>query len=477
MLLSITNKQKPATDLGYLLHKKPSRCQEIALNFGKAYVFYPEATDFKCTASLMLDIDPIGMVRGKVGRINSGPLDQYVNDRPYVASSFMSVAIAKTFGSALQGKCNVKPELVDLKLPLAAKISVLPCPSGDKFLKQLFEPLGYQVSATPFTLDPKFNEWGNSKYYSVELKTVSTVKDLLTHLYVLIPVLDNNKHYYVGEAEIENLLAKGQGWLSKHPNKEIIAKRYLRNKISLARQALSRLIEEAQLLENGPNATANAGDAVDDLESLLEKPLSLNEQRIKAVISKLSDVGAKTVIDMGCGDGKLLRDLIPHIRREKSIEKIAGMDVSIRPLEIAHRRIGMDRLPNRIQDKINLFQGSLMYKDKRFAGYDAAVVMEVVEHLDPPRLTAFEKVLFKHTNPKTVILTTPNREYNRIWEKLPEGALRHRDHRFEWTRSEFKEWADGIAQQYNYSVAYYSIGPEAQEFGSPTQMGVFKRGD
>ena len=467
MLLSITNKKKPATDLGYLLHKNPSRCQEIGISFGKAYVFYPEATDDRCTASLLLDIDPIGMVRGKAGSISSGPLDQYVNDRPYVASSFLSVAIAKAFGSAMKGKCKNRPDLVDSALPLKVQLSVLPCRGGKAFLKQLFEPLGYQVKAKSYALDSSFKEWGDSVYYTVELKKVSTLKDVLTHLYVLIPVLDNNKHYYVGEAELENLLAKGDGWLPEHPQKEIIARRYLKHRVSLARQALTRL------MDNNHADVEQTMTASDNLEVALETPLSLNEQRIKAVLSKISDSGAKTVLDLGCGEGKLLRDLI----KDKSIEKIAGMDVSIRSLEIAHKRIGLDRLPSRIKDKISLFHGSLMYKDKRFAGFDAAIVMEVVEHLDPPRLAAFEKVLFRHAKPKTVILTTPNREYNAMWENLPEGAMRHSDHRFEWTRDEFREWAGTLAEQYNYSIAYYTIGPESSSIGSPTQMGVFERAD
>jgi 3' terminal RNA ribose 2'-O-methyltransferase Hen1 len=467
MLLSITNEMNPATDLGYLLHKNPARCQEIMLNFGKAYVFYPEATDSRCTVSLLLDIDPVGMVRGKAGSITSGPLDQYVNDRPYVASSFMSVAIAKVFGSAMKGRCKERPELVDTVLPLKAQLSVLPCRGGEEFLNNLFEPLGYQVIATPYILDSAFKEWGDSVYYTVQLIKATTLKELLSHLYVLIPVLDNNKHYYVGEAELENLLAKGDGWLSHHPQKEIIAKRYLKHRISLARQALARLVDNHQTV-NEPGAVA-----ADDLEISLEKPLSLNEQRIKAVLAKISDSNAESVIDLGCGEGKLIRDMI----KDKSIKRISGTDVSIRSLERAHKRIGMDRLPSRIKEKISLFHGSLMYKDKRFNGFDAAVVMEVVEHLDPPRLEAFERVLFQHARPKTIIITTPNREYNAMWDNLPEGAMRHGDHRFEWTREEFGEWAENLSKQYDYTVAFYSIGPESSSLGSPTQMGVFKRAD
>jgi 3' terminal RNA ribose 2'-O-methyltransferase Hen1 len=379
----------------------------------------------------------------------------------------MSVAIAKVFGSAMKGRCKERPELVDAALPLKVRVSVLPCRGGEEFLNNLFDPLGYQVSATPYILDSTFKEWGDSVYYTVQLEKETTLKELLTHLYVLIPVLDNNKHYYVGEAELENLLAKGDGWLSNHPQKEIIAKRYLKHRISLARQALARLVDNHQDV-NEPGAVP-----LDDLEVSLERSLSLNEQRIKAVLAKISESNAESVIDLGCGEGKLIRDMI----KDKSIKRIAGMDVSIRSLERAHKRVGMDRLPSRIKDKISLFHGSLMYKDKRFNGFDAAVVMEVVEHLDPPRLEAFEKVLFQHAKPKTIIITTPNREYNATWDNLPEGAMRHGDHRFEWTREEFGEWAENLSKQYDYTVAFYSIGPESSSLGSPTQMGVFKRAD
>jgi len=382
-----------------------------------------------------------------------------------VSSSFLSVAIAKVFGTAMKGRCRTKPELVQSILPLDVTLAVLPCRGGEQFLHELFEPLGYEVDTIPHVLDESFREWSDSIYYTVRLIKDSTLREVLTHLYVLIPVLDNNKHYYIGEAEVENLLAKGENWLARHPKKEVIARRYLKHKVSLARQALARLMDDNLLVD------AQGSPARDEFEESLETPLSLNEQRIKAVLSKIIEVNAGSVIDMGCGEGKLLRALI----REKSIERMAGMDVSIRSLEIARNRIGLDRLSGRIKEKITLFHGSLMYKDKRFSGFDAAVVMEVVEHLDRPRLAAFERVLFEHARPLTIILTTPNREYNDIWENLSAGALRHSDHRFEWTRAEFCNWAEQVADKFGYSAVFYAIGPEDSSLGSPTQMGVFTR--
>jgi 3' terminal RNA ribose 2'-O-methyltransferase Hen1 len=149
------------------------------------------------------------------------------------------------------------------------------------------------------------------------------------------------------------------------------------------------------------------------------------------------------------------------------------MDVSICTLEVATRRLKLDRLPDNQANRVKLVHGSLMYRDKRLEGFDAASVVEVVEHLDPPRLSAFERVLFEFAKPRTVVLTTPNREYNVMWETLPAGQFRHADHRFEWTRHEFQNWANGIAGRFGYSVRFLPVGPEHPDNGSPTQMGIF----
>ena len=191
----ITTTHKPSTDLGYLLHKNPGRCQTFDLTFGSAHVFYPVATDSECTMAMLLDVDPVEMIRSKRRRKGNTQLEHYINDRPYVASSFLSVAIAQVLGSALKGRCSDRQDLVDKAIPLTVRISVLPSRGGQQILNRLFEPLGYQVSTQGFELDENFPEWGQSPYYTVELKKTTTVAELLSHLYVLVPVLDNHKHY------------------------------------------------------------------------------------------------------------------------------------------------------------------------------------------------------------------------------------------------------------------------------------------
>ena len=463
MLLNITTTHKPASDLGYLLHKHPDKLQSIDLSIGKAHVFYPESSDERTTASLLIDVDPIDMVRG--GRNLSGrgfSLGQYVNDRPYVASSFMSVAIAKAFSTAMNGTCSKKPELVDVKMPFEVDISVLPAPKGGELLiRKMFEPLGYSVKLERHILDDQFSDWGDSKYFTVALSHTITLHELLSHLYVLIPALDNDKHYYVSQNEIEKLLEKGKGWLASHPEKEQITSRYLFNLRSLSRQALEQLNDNEEL-----------EDVQEETEQVKKKE-TLHQKRLSLVLEKLKASGAKSVLDLGCGEGKLLRMLL----KEKQFTNISGMDVSYQELTRCKERLHWDEMAPRQKERLNLFQGALTYKDKRLEGFDAAAIVEVIEHLDENRLKSFERVVFECAKPKTVVLTTPNGEYNVLFENMEAETMRHTDHRFEWTRNEFESWATRVAETNNYKVEFLPIGEEDKKAGAPSQMAIFNYGN
>jgi 3' terminal RNA ribose 2'-O-methyltransferase Hen1 len=464
MLLTISTTHQPATDLGYLLHKNPARVHDFDLSFGKAIVFYPDATEGLCTAALLLDIDPVGLVRG--GGRGDGLLDQYVNDRPYASTSFMSVALARVFGTALSGRSKDRPELAGTAIPLEFRVTGLPCRGGERFLRMLFEPLGYQVETEQYPLDMVFPAWGESRYFTVTLRMTARLADALSHIYVLIPVLDAEKHYWVGDDEIEKLIRHGEGWLAGHPAREQIAKRYLKNRGYLVREALRRLTaEDEPAVEEKEEQQASE-------EAAIEKKISLNEQRLDLVHAVLKERGVTSVVDLGCGEGNLLRSLV----RDKSLVRILGMDVSSRALEIAAEKLRLQDLPKMVKDRIELIQGSLLYRDRRLEGFDAATVVEVIEHLDRPRLAAFERVVFAHARPGIVVVTTPNAEYNVLFEGLPAGRFRHRDHRFEWTRAEFRMWTERIAAENGYAVECRPVGTENATVGAPTQMAIFSRG-
>jgi 3' terminal RNA ribose 2'-O-methyltransferase Hen1 len=464
MLLTLTITHRPATDLGYLLHKHPARVQSFPLSFGQAHVFYPEAKDARCTAALLLDVDPVGLVRDRRGPAGEGrALAQYVNDRPYVASSFLSVAIGAVFGSALAGSSRERPTLAGQAIPLSATLAALPCRGGETLLRRLFEPLGYSVAAERHPLDETVPEWGDSRYFSVTLAGELRLAELLRHLTVLVPVLDDEKHYWVGQDEVEKLLRRGEGWLATHPERQLIADRYLRHQRRLTRAALARLTEEESA---DPDAEAEVGERE---EAAVEERISLNQHRLGAVLGALKASGATRVLDLGCGEGRLLTALLG----ERQFTELVGVDASVRALQVAGERLRLDRLPERQRARLRLLHGSLTYRDDRLRGFDAAAVVEVVEHLDPSRLAAFERVLFEFTRPSTVVLTTPNAEYNVRWESLPAGRFRHRDHRFEWTRAEFRAWAERVAGRFGYAVRFLPVGPEDPEVGPPTQMAVF----
>jgi len=469
MLLTITSSASPATDLGFLLHKNPDRVHEKELPFGIARVCYPEATSERCTAALIVDIDPVQLVRGRRDgpQGNAFSLSQYVNDRPYAVSSFMSVAINKLFGTAMTGRSKDRPELAEQAMPLTVRIPVLPCRGGEPVLRAMFDPLGYEVQSSGIALDDSFPEWGQSRYLDVTLSVVARVKDVLEHLFVLLPVLDDDKHYWVGDGEVEKLLRRGGDWLGAHPERELITRRYLRHDPRLTRAALARLIEADGSLEDPDEAQQTN----DEAEAAIEQPVRLNDQRMEAVVAALRESGAQRIADLGCGQGTLVRALL----KEPWVDRVVGVDVSWRSLETATRRLRLADRPPRQRARVDLWQGALTYRDRRLRDFDALAVVEVIEHIDPPRLAAFEDALFGDARPRTAVVTTPNVEYNVLFETMPTDRLRHKDHRFEWTRAEFEAWCAGVADRHDYSVTITGIGANDDNLGSPTQMAVFTR--
>jgi 3' terminal RNA ribose 2'-O-methyltransferase Hen1 len=463
MLLTIRTTHRPATDLGFLLHKHPDRVHTREFPFGHATVFYPEASDAACTAAVLLDADPVALVRGREGR--GGFEDQYVNDRPYVASSLLSVVLTRWFNTALAGRCERQPALPELELPLEVRLAAVPSRGGEPFVRQLFEPLGYEVEAIGHPLDETLPVLGPSRLFTVTLRATRRLSELLTHLYVLVPVLDDRKHYWVGDDEVEKLVRRGEGWLERHPARDAIVARYLVHRRGLVRDALARLTAEEQPDED---ALAEQKDAQ---EAAIERTISLHNRRLDAVFEVLKASGASRVLDLGCGEGKLLGRLLA----DRQFTEIVGVDVSSRGLDQAESRLKLDRLAPAQRERVRLLHGSLMYRDARLAGFDAAAVVEVVEHLDPPRLRAFERVLFEAARPATVVLTTPNAEYNVKWSSLPAGRFRHQDHRFEWTRQEFQDWASGVGARFGYAPRVLPIGDDDPQVGPPSQMVAFTR--
>ncbi|MBL1100522.1 3' terminal RNA ribose 2'-O-methyltransferase Hen1 [Streptomyces coffeae] len=508
MFLTITTTgtdESPATDLGFLLHKHPDKAQRFSTSHGTAHVLYPEATAQRCTAALMLEVDPVALVRRGRGKGRGGAPDsalaQYVNDRPYAASSLLAVALSSVFSSALRGQCKARPELPERPLPLRIEVPALPARGGAELVQRLFTPLGWAVTAEPVALDEEFPEWGDSRYVRLVLEGEQRLADALRHLYVLLPVLDDAKHYWVAPDEVDKLLRSGEGWLEGHPEQRLITSRYLTRRWSLTRTALERL-ELARLaeaddteVEEIDNAVAEttaefagefAGESAEEEDGTQKteggvsgetteaagKPVPLAVQRREAILDALRGTESARVLDLGCGQGQLLAALLKDAR----FTEIVGVDVSMRALNETARRLRLDRMSERQSTRLKLMQGSLAYTDSRLRGYDAAVLCEVIEHVDPPRLPALEYAVFGAARPRAVVVTTPNVEYNVRWETLPAGKARHPDHRFEWTREEFRSWAGEVAERHGYTVEFRPVGPDDPEVGPPTQLALFRFG-
>ncbi|MEY9931879.1 2-polyprenyl-3-methyl-5-hydroxy-6-metoxy-1,4-benzoquinol methylase [Catenulispora sp. GP43] len=505
MLLTITatappGADWPATDLGFLLHKNPGRVQAFSVTYGTAHVFYPVASDQECTAALLLEVDPIALVRGRGRHSQDFALSQYVNDRPYAASSLLASALGHVFRSALRGRCDQRPELAATALPLRIEVPALICREPELAVS-LFEPLGWTVEVEPVELDPAFPEWGASRYMKLTLTGTLRLSEALSHLFVLLAALDGAKHYWVANDEVDKLVRVGEGWLGTHPMRGMIARRYLARRQPLVREALARLAEvddvEPEALDNavgfeeegaavGPESRAEvaqearadvapesraevAPESRAELTPEARAKLSLASARRAAVVETLHEAEAARVLDLGCGEGALLRDLL----NDKAFTEVVGIDVSARALQMAVRKLRVDRLPDRVRARLTLRQGALTYTDAALTGYDAAVLMEVIEHVDPHRLPALEHAVFHAAHPRAVVVTTPNIEYNARYETLEAGRFRHSDHRFEWTRAEFRAWAERVAAAHGYDVRFKPVGEIDPELGPSTQLALF----
>lgn len=476
-MLTITTTHEPATDIGYLLHKHPDKIQTFEVPYGTAHVFYPEASPNRCTAALLVEIEPMKLTRRGNRHTPEQFLQDYINDRPYTTTSHFSVAIAEVFGTAMNGRCKDRPELAKTPIPLEATITSVRSRRGPELIKRLFEPLGYEVECDTPLMDPAFPSLEESYHHNVTIRATKTVQQLLNHLYVLLPVLDNQKHYWIGRDEVDKLVKIGKEWLPDHPEKEIISRRFLGHRTGLHTQATEQI--KSILNERETDDQPEQEDTPDEPQTSqvaneddLEKPLRLNSLRIEAVMEAVKQSNATSVLDLGCGEGRLMQELMG----KTALTNITGMDVSPISLERAKRKLRINKMEPDQKSRLNIIHGSLMYRDSRLEGFDTAIAMEVIEHIDPTKLDAFQEVVFGSARPRTVVITTPNVEFNVLFEDKTR-KFRHRDHRFEWTRQEFQDWCDQAAKQHNYTVEFKGIGQPDDTHGTPTQMAIFARNE
>jgi 3' terminal RNA ribose 2'-O-methyltransferase Hen1 len=461
LLVTITYAGPEATDLGYLLHKHPGKVQTFETTVGQAHVFYTETDENRCTAAMLMEVDAIALARNRHlrGGGDASSLDDYVNDRPYAASSLTAVALGQLFGTAMTGRCDARPELAASTIDLEISLTAVPVRGEAGLATRLFGPLGFEVAEQPIPLDAHHPHWGNSNYVNILLTGKLQLSAALRQIYVLLPVMDDSKHYWVGSDEIGKLLRAGNGWLPDHPERKLITERYLAHQRGMVNEATLLIAPEV------------GADQQDDGEAA-DGPLPLYRRRAEAVMQALRDVGARRVADVGCGEGALLKSLMI----DSSFTQIIGTDVSANALARAEARLNLNELSPPQRARVRLLHSSATYIDDRLQGLDAVVLMEVIEHVEPERLTAVVDSVFKHAGPRTVVVTTPNVEYNPLYPGLSGGGSRHPDHRFEWTRAEFRSWAAAICVAHAYAVEFRDVGDSDPLAGPPTQLALFRKG-
>ncbi len=490
MLVTITTRGDAAPDLSHLLHKHPGRAQAFDLSVGTAHVFYPADTADVCTAALLLEVDAVALARSKRYGADAQALSRYVNDRPYASTSMTALAIGQVFRSAMGGRSTSRPGRAAAPMDLDIALTSVPSEvdeQGVGLATRLFAPLGWDVEEARSALDETRPEWGAATTVGLRLRGRVRLADALRQLTVLLPVLDDAKHYWVGDDEVGMLLRRGEGWLAGHPLRELITTRSLAHQRGLVEDATTRLLdggrdagvvdggtvdagaEDGTGAPSGPGGTTPADTTPPADEVVAETPLY--RRRAEAVLTALADVRAHTVADVGCGEGALLR----HLFADRSFTTVIGTDVAPRELARAERRLRLDDVSDEQRARVRLLQSSVTYSDDRIAGLDAVVLMEVVEHVDPERLPALEASVFQAARPGAVVVTTPNAEHNVRYEHLAAGRFRHPDHRFEWTRAAFRAWAQAVADRHGYTAEFRPVGDDDPEVGPPTQLALFRR--
>ncbi|WP_141431100.1 3' terminal RNA ribose 2'-O-methyltransferase Hen1 [Bacillus sp. 03113] len=448
MQLSVKAVGDGAKILSYLIAKNPYNLYDRDEKSNRVRLVYTVFDEKEVEVVIFVTPDPVELVRNSA---NAFDITQYINDREFAVSSLFCTNIRKALGTALNGKPKEEyQKWVNHPFELHMNFGPVASHLSDENIVELLHPLGYIVEIERGETNYSFELKQRSSSRFIHLKGQQTIQQALRHLFILIPVIDNYKHYFIDEHEIEKLVRYGEGWLDSHPLREYIIKQSLR---------FSELINQFPSLAKK-----------DDEEEHSSAPkVRLNELRYQAVVEKIKSLSQRaSIVDFGSGEGKLSVRLsnIPDVKEVLAVE----------PSETAQLR-AIQRFEKASYNQTHVsptpILGSLFYYDERLLNKDVMILCEVIEHIDEYRLPNIMKTIFREYQPKTLIVTTPNREYNEVYAM--DEIVRHSDHRFEWTRQEFKSKCETWIKNVLYSMEFEGIGLEHEEYGHPTQMCTFVR--
>ena len=459
--------------VSHLLSKNPNNVYDRTDKGVRVRMVYTTATERETEVLMHAEPDPVDLVRGTPDGYD---ITQYINDREFVTSSLFCSYIRSALGTALNGKpkeayARWVGHPFDMELSFGPVASDLP----DRAIEELFSPLGYAVTLERDELTYTFDLKKKSTVRRIILRGQVTVQNALRQLFLLIPVLDNYKHYFISEDEIDKIKRYGEGWLDSHPLKEMIIKRTLRF-AELIRQyerqegALSAPAEAVNAEEDNVS-TEGKGDGIDDPSLQEDPPVRLNELRYRAITDVVAGLPLKRrIVDMGAGEGKLSARLayIPGVESILAVEP-SGQS-RLRAMERfakLEERSGIAAMPEPII-------GSLFYFDEQLQNQDVMILCEVIEHIDAYRLNGIMDTIMNEYQPEVLLVTTPNKEYNQVYA-MERESFRHHDHRFEWTRAELAAQCEMWTKQAEYTFEIRGIGEYAEGFGQPTQLVIFRK--
>ncbi|EGW40788.1 3' terminal RNA ribose 2'-O-methyltransferase Hen1 [Desulfosporosinus sp. OT] len=461
MQLAIKATGEGAKMLSFLLSKNPQNLYDRMEKGHRIRLTYTVFSDSEVEAVIFVTPDPVELVKNSP---DTYEITQYINDREFVVSSIFCSYIRSALGTALNGR--PKDEYLDwAKHAFLLTIGFGPVATDlpDVAIKQLFEPLGYRIEIERGQAAYNFQLKERSSARFINLQGTLTVQNALKHLFVLIPVLDNYRHYFIDEREIEKLERYGEGWLADHPLKDLIIKRTLR-----FRELIDQVGENFDQADT--NADTNNEALTPELELKSQPVVRLNELRYQRVVKIVENLPAReSIVDFGAGEGKLSARLgfIPGVQEILAVEPTEKEQL---------RALKRFSEASRKDDFISpiLIWGSLFYYDEQLRAKDVMILNEVIEHIDESRLPRVMDTILGSYKPQVLLITTPNVEYNTVYQ-MDDQAVRHKDHRFEWTRSEFSEWTHTLARNYSYDVQLDGIGEEVEGYGHPSQIAIFTR--
>ncbi|TDL78499.1 3' terminal RNA ribose 2'-O-methyltransferase Hen1 [Peribacillus frigoritolerans] len=431
--------------ISYLLSKNPNNLYERNHKGHLVRLFYSKFEETELEVTIFVTPDPIDLVKNNS---NSYDITHYINDREFAVSSLFCSFIRSALGTALNGQPKEEySEWVNYRFSFQFEFGPVVSSLSDKQLKDLFEPIGYEVAISRPDIEYSFEMKDKSSARSICLKGMKTLQNGLRQLFVLIPVIDNYKHYYIDDKEIEKLERYGEGWLEDHPKRDYIYRQSLRFK------------EIFSIVENKKTEEKK--------EEKIEK-VRLNDLRYEKIIDFVNQMKPRSIVDFGSGEGKLS----VRLGFADGVKEIMAVEPSQSATLKAIERF--DKVKNKEKFVVpETIWGSLFYYDERLKGKDVMILCEVIEHIDEFRLPKVLDTILHDYQPNALIITTPNREYNEIYDM--EDHFRHNDHRFEWTRAEFRHWCEERNHRKIYDLQFEGIGEEHDRHGFPTQMCVFVR--